>query len=360
MEQVLTIPKKKIKINPLLIAVFIILMVYAITIIALLAWGFLTSLKTSLDFNELGNVLGLPNVAAQKDMYLENYQKYLDHVALGGDPSQTIMWTASYDQYLLARKNIFMDNYLKAIRNFGNFSTGDWSYISDIWGPIQKLSVRPNFFETLFNSLFYAVFGAVAHAGTCLVVGYLCSKYRYKFSNFLYSLVVVIMVIPIVGAAPSMIELMKTTGMFDTYLGMIFQKINFTGMYFLVFYAYYLGLSDAYIEAAEIDGASQIRVFTTIIIPLASKMFWTIFILDFITMWNDYTTALMYFPTHPTVSYAIYRMVGTTEGEARDPEQQGPPAYIAGCMILALPMIILFVFMSDRIMGNVSMGGLKE
>ena len=360
MEQLLTVPKKKIKINPILIFVFCVLMVYAITMIGLLVWGFLTSLKTTMDFSTLGNVLGLPDIAAQKDMYLENYQKYLDHVALGGDPSQTIMWEAAYNQYLLAKKNIVLDNYWKAIQNFGNFSTGDWSYISSIWGPIEKLSLRPTFGFTLFNSLFYGMGGAVAHAGTCLVVGFLCSKYRYKFSNFLYSLVVVIMVIPIVGAQPSMIELMKTTGMFDSYFGMIFQKINFTGMYFLVFYAYYLSLSDAYIEAAEIDGASQFRVFLTIIIPLASKMFWTIFILDFIAMWNDYNTPMIYFPTHPTVSYGIYRMVGTTEGEARDPEQQGPPAYIAGCMILAIPIVIMFVFMSDRIMGNVSMGGLKE
>ena len=359
MEQTIKIPKKKIKFNPLLIFVFVVLMIYALTIIGLLAWGFLTSLKTTLDFVDLANVLGLPDIGAHKEMYLENYQKYLDHVAMGGDPSQTQMWTAAYDRYQLALKNLRMDNYMKAIRNFGRFDTGDWSYIS-MFGPVQKLNFRPNFLQTLWNSIFYAVFGALAHAGTTLVVGYLCSKYKYKFSSIVYSTVVVIMVIPIVGAQPSMIEMMKTLAIFDSYVGMIFQKISFTGIYFLVFYAYYLGLSDAYIEAAEIDGASQIRVFTMIIIPLASKMFWTVFILDFIGMWNDYTTPLLYFPTHPTVSYAIFRMVGTTEGPARDPESQGPPQYIAGCMILALPMIILFTFMSDRIMGNVSMGGLKE
>ena len=133
------------------------------------------------------------------------------------------------------------------------------------------------------------------------------------------------------------------------------MKFHFGGMYFLVFYAYFKGLPDTYAEAAEIDGASQFRVLVMIIMPLAIKIMSTVFMILFVQLWNDYRTALIYMPTHPTLAYAVYHVaIYTNKGAFAT-----IPAKTASCITLAVPILILFIFFKDKIMGNVTLGGIK-
>ena len=126
-------------------------------------------------------------------------------------------------------------------------------------------------------------------------------------------------------------------------------------MYFLVFYSFFVGLSDSYVEAAEIDGASQFRVMLSVIIPLAKTMISACFIMFFVQTWNDYSTPLMYLPTHPTLAYGIY--FNTVLG---DTTLNRVPIRLASLMFLAIPSLIFFILFRERLMGNISMGGVKE
>lgn len=83
--------------------------------------------------------------------------------------------------------------------------------------------------------------------------------------------------------------------------------------------------------------------------------FTTIFLIYFIEFWNDYQMALLYMPTHPTLAYGVYYMK-----ENRDPEMSREPLRLASCVIMALPILIVFIALRDKIMGNVSEGGVKE
>ena len=311
------------KLNPLLIAVFAVLAVYSISIILLLAWGFLTSLKSVTDFTDMGNVLGLPNTK-------------------------------------FSAKQVRFYNYAVVLQSF-SYRTGNYSYISGLFGMIEHTPIVVTFPLALLNTVIYAVGGSLVGTFTTMTVAYICAKYKYKFSNAIYVTVVVAMTIPIVGAQTSMIVLLRNLGMYNSYIGMWFQKISFTGMYFLVFYAFFQGVSDTYIEAAEIDGASQFAIYLRILIPLAIKIFGTVFLLDFIALWNDYQTPLLYFPSRPTLSYLVYQMSIKTSGTAQGGnDTQGAPQRVAGCMILALPLLVLFIAFKDKILGTMSIGGIKE
>lgn len=94
-----------------------------------------------------------------------------------------------------------------------------------------------------------------------------------------------------------------------------------------------------------------------IMLPLAGKMLATVILLDCVTLYNDYTTQLMYMPTKPTLSFAVYYMNNIETGNAK---LGSTPVRIASCMMLSLPMILVFIFLHNKLMGNVSLGGLKE
>ena len=118
--------------------------------------------------------------------------------------------------------------------------------------------------EMILNSLWFAGGSAVLNVFLSSCGAYVCAKYKFRFSEFIYVVMLVIMAVPIVGSTPSMIRLLRDLGIHDTIFAMVALNLNFTGIYFFVFHAHISGLSDTYVEAAEIDGASQFGIFIRI------------------------------------------------------------------------------------------------
>lgn len=206
------------------------------------------------------------------------------------------------------------------------------------------------------NSLLYAGVGALLHTGVACLMAYLSAKFKYKFSSLIYWIVVICMTIPIVGADISNIQILNTLNLFDTFTGAWILKFNFMGTYFLVFFAIFSTLPNDYAEAAFLDGAGETKVLIQVILPLVSSTFFTVFLLNFITFWNDYLVPLLYLPTHPTLSYGVqYLTDGGGEGDFNF-----VPIRMATCFLVAIPILTLFLFFRGRIMNKVSMGGIKE
>ena len=162
------------------------------------------------------------------------------------------------------------------------------------------------------------------------------------------------MTIPTVGIYPSEITLLRNLGLYDTMIGIYIQKFSCYGMYFFVFHAFFESIPDTYSEAAEIDGASQFTIMVRIMMPLAVKMIGTVMLIQFIHLWNDYQTAYLYLPSYPTLAYGVWYVNFQGGGELGR-----TPVRVASCMTLAIPVLIIFSFFKDKIMGNVSMGGIK-
>ncbi len=216
--------------------------------------------------------------------------------------------------------------------------------------------IKNSMFIMVFNTLFYSVVGSLIIAVVPCVVGYLAAKYPYKFSTLLYVITLFVMVMPLVGTEPARIKLLCRLYLFDTMWGDFIVNFTFANMYFLVFYAFYSGVSGTYAEAAEVDGASQLRTMVQIIMPLASKMITTVTLIFFIGRWNNYSTPLVYMPNHWMISYRLYLITNTNANAYLTDD----PSRIAAAMIIVVPILIVFVFLRNKIMGNISIGGIKE
>ena len=221
--------------------------------------------------------------------------------------------------------------------------------------PYRATNNQANFLDMIWNTVGYAVFSAILHAAVPCLVGYLCSRYRYKFSEFIYTFLLIQMMIPIVGAYPSELAFLKATGLYDSLWGNLIQKFSCTGIYFFIFYAFFRGVPDSYEEAAEVDGASQFRIMLTIMMPLAIKTITTVALLKFVFFWNDYSTMVLYLPTRPTLAYGVHYLAFTSNANSFV-----TTAKIAISLCLALPIFLIFIFLKERLMGDVSMGGVKE
>lgn len=207
----------------------------------------------------------------------------------------------------------------------------------------------------LLYSLIYAAGSAFISATVPALVAYLVAKYRVWLNEFIYGTVIVAMVLPIVGALPSEIQVAKFLGIYNTLYGVWIMKATYLGTNFLIYYGTFKGLSDEYIEAATIDGAGQFTVMLQVVLPLVKTTIFAIMILAFIGSWNDYQTPLIYMQDYPTAAVGLFRYVYM-------PSQAGAATsnmQMAGCMILFIPVLILFLIFRDVFMGNLTVGGLK-
>ncbi len=297
--------KKKISFNLFNTIILIVLVAYALILFFALYWMATAALKTDKEIVS-GNFFGLP-----QDWRFENFAKAL---------------------------NVF------------EYQTPE--------GEIVKLfpTITSSGFDCgiILNTLLYTIGGAFFATIVPCFVSYVVAKFDYRISRILYGTVIVTMILPIVGNYPSMVNVMYELGIYDTFVGNWLQKANFLGMYFLIFFAAFKSLPNDYMEAAYIDGASEWRVLLDIMFPLVKTIFLSIMLIHFVDIWNDYQTVLLYLPSHPTIAFSVYMRATSTESGSA-----GTEIKMASCMIMVVPTVLIFILFKDKLMGNLSMGGIK-
>ena len=208
--------------------------------------------------------------------------------------------------------------------------------------------------HVLFYTVMYSVGGSFFAALMPCVTAYFVAKFDYKFSRILYSVVIVVIIVPIIGNLPSTYRMLDALNLYDRIIGMYIVKANFPNMWFLVFYAAFRGVPKDYTEAAYIDGASEFRIMTTVIMPLVKNAFFTVLLIFFVDLWNDYTTPALFLPSHPTLAYMINGFANGTEKG-----MTAVPIRMASCALMVLPTLVIFVVFRNKLMGNLTMGGIK-
>ena len=248
----------------------------------------------------------------------------------------------------------FKDTFDYIMNPFGLPKEWKWSNYSILFDTIrvQTATKRWVYMDEMFlNSLLYSLGCTIAATMTPCIVAYLTAKYKFRLNKIIHTIVIVAMILPIVGSLPSELQLVKTLGLYDHMWGMFILKANFLGMYFLVFYATFKSLPWTFAEAAQIDGAGHFRTFAQIMLPLIRSTLFAVFILLFIEHWNDYYTPMVFLPEKPTMSYGLF--IFQTDNKASTPIQ------LAACILACVPILIVFAAFKDKIMSNVTMGGIK-
>ena len=217
-------------------------------------------------------------------------------------------------------------------------------------GGVKGQPLYAMFPQMLYNSVMYSVGCALFNTAVTCLTAYCCARYKYRLSKIVYAVVLITMTIPIVGSLPSQIQVAQTLHIYNTVWGMWLQSASFLGLYFLVFYETFASLPNSFFEAARIDGAGDLSLIFRIALPLAKNVFFTIFLLNFITYWNDYQTPLLFLKSMPVLSYGLYLI---TQSNAY------VPMIMAAATVVLAPVVLIFIFANKKLMGNLTVGGVK-
>lgn len=213
---------------------------------------------------------------------------------------------------------------------------------------------KTNFAGMVFNSLWITAISTFLSIITPAMTGYVFSRYRFKGREVMYSIFIASMMIPLVGTTAASMKFFSTIiPIYNTPFFVIYSGINGFGASFLVFYGFFKSVSWSYAEAVQIDGGGPFTIFFKIMLPQAMPIILTYAITNAISSWNGYQTVLMFLPKYPTVASGLFQYKA-------DLYKTGQyTVYYAGLFISMLPALTLFAVFSNRIMGSISIGGLK-
>lgn len=208
-----------------------------------------------------------------------------------------------------------------------------------------------------YYSLLWAILPSVWSVTLSFMSAYVIAKYRFPGRSFLYSLGIIVMILPIVGSTGSMLLVRKSLGIYNNMwlTALTMPACAFSGMQFLAMYAAFKGIPWDYAEAVFIDGGGHLRVFTTIMLPMALPSGMVFVLLNFIAYWNDYSTFLFWLPRYANLARGIYNY----QYDGRISMGASIPDILAGFVVVSIPIVILYASVQKVITSNFVVGGLK-
>ena len=236
---------------------------------------------------------------------------------------------------------------------FSNFAIA-FSKISVVSG-----GVRANVFQCLMNGFIFAGGAAFFQTLCTVIVAYCTARYDCKLSKIIHTVVIVVLVLPIAGNLASQYEIAKLTHTYNNIIGMFVMKFGFSNMYYLVFYAAFKSIPKDYMESALLDGANHFIVFARIMLPLVMTLIGAVFLLFFIQYWNDYQYPMMFLPSMPTASYALYLFIDPNGGGGDKVVAENSALRITAGFLVFTPIFVIFLIFRNKIMGNLQEGGIK-
>jgi len=206
--------------------------------------------------------------------------------------------------------------------------------------------------RSLLNSLFVAVMITATSLLFNSMAGYALAKLRFRRRDNLFSFLIAAMAIPIQVAMLPLFLMFKQLHLINSYWGVIIPSM--AGIYatFLI-RQFLISIPDDLLDAARIDGASEWRIYWSVVLPLARPVLVTLALFVFMSSWNDFMWPLVVLSDDQkyTLPVALANLVGE---HAQDTELM-----MAGSVITVIPVLVLFLALQKQYIEGMMMGSVK-
>jgi multiple sugar transport system permease protein len=208
----------------------------------------------------------------------------------------------------------------------------------------------------MINSLIIATSSAFLCVYFSTMTAYGIHAYEFKGKNAIFTFILAIMMIPTQVSALGFIRLMGTMKLTDTYIPLIVPAIAAPVTFFYMKQYMESNLPGSLLEAARIDGASELKIFNTIVLPLMKPAIAVQAIFTFVSSWNNYFTPNL------IISSKMKKTLPILLAELRNSDWKTFDMGQVYAMIAfaIFPVIVVYFLLSKYIVGGVTAGGVKE
>ena len=214
-------------------------------------------------------------------------------------------------------------------------------------GPVVPAAIR-----WLINTVFMSVMAMVLTCVTATMAGYALAKKRFRGRAVLFTLIVCAMALPKQVILIPLIREMSAIKLTDSIWAVIFPTVGWPFGVFLM-KQFSEGIPGEMLEASRIDGASEVKTFTKIVVPMVKPGIGALAIFTFINSWNDYFMQLIMLSSTSNLTISL----GIAKLQAENSTDFG--LIMAGATLAAVPILTVFVIFQKYFTQGIALGAVK-
>lgn len=210
------------------------------------------------------------------------------------------------------------------------------------------------YWTMLLNSLWQSGMFLFFNLLSSMLLAYALAKFNFPGHGFLYGLLIFVQTIPILGTGAAGYKIRYAMGIINNPW---LIWITFSGAFdysCFILYGTFKGVSKSYSESAEMDGANEFIILGKVVFPQVFPCIVALLVTNFVSIWNDYTTAQLYLNEYPNLAYGMFLFQKDSAYK-----KDGKAIYFAALIISSLPGIILYSASQNLIIKNMAVGGIK-
>jgi ABC-type glycerol-3-phosphate transport system permease component len=216
-----------------------------------------------------------------------------------------------------------------------------------------NILTRIPFLRYFTNSVFVAVATTLGHVFFDTLAAYAFAKLKFPGRDKIFFLFLLVLMVPSQVNLIPVYRIMNTLHWIDTYLALIIPNLTSVFGIFMM-RQFLMSIPNELLDSARIDGCNEFQVFHKIALPLAIPGIATLVILTFMDRWNDFL-----WPRIVINSEKLFTLpVGLAQLQMKNTSNEAQ--IMAGTVLTALPMIIVFLFMQRQFIEGMTAGALKE
>jgi multiple sugar transport system permease protein len=213
--------------------------------------------------------------------------------------------------------------------------------------------VQGHMLRGMFNTVFILLFSVAGSVLIGSMAAYAIDRYRFRLRGPILAAFLVATLVPSVTTQVGTFQVVNAFGLFDTRWAPILLYTGTDIVSIYIFLQFMRSIPVSLDEAARIDGASPLRIYWTIIMPLLKPAIATVVIVKGILVYNDFYYPFLYMPSDDlgTISTSLYRFKGPFGAEWQD--------ICAGAVLVILPTLVIFLFLQRFIYNGLTQGATK-
>ncbi len=184
--------------------------------------------------------------------------------------------------------------------------------------------------------------------------GYVLSKWRFPGSETIFTLLLFGMFIPYQSVLVPLVQVLREIGLYGSIGGLILTHVVYgIPITTLIFRNYYVGVPNDLVEAGKIDGANFFGIYRHVLLPLSAPGFVVVAIWQFTSIWNEFLFGLIITnaPEKRPVTVALQNLSGSQFTQWN--------VQMAGALIVALPTLLVYIFLGRYFLRGLLAGSLK-
>lgn len=209
------------------------------------------------------------------------------------------------------------------------------------------------FVRYLANSLLLCLGSVAGTLVSCSLVAYGFARVRWPGRDLVFALLIATMLLPWqVTMAPRFLVI-RELGLYDSLAALIVPKFLGEAFYIFLLRQFFLTVPQEMIDAARVDGCSELGVLVRVMLPLARPALATVALLEFVAAWNDYGGPLLYLndPQRFPLAYGLEQFVSAHSSEMN--------LLLAAATLFTLPIVVLFLLAQRTFVRGITTTGLK-